>query len=231
MYEDDDTQGPTLSLTAIYSAIARRDCIYIHDDNNKSQHDQDLNYLSNVKNNQGKPYFNVTNGYFQSYGVVAEEFPKDGKVLENLRDKVKVVFQKDIPIIHDTRGRPFHTIMDLDKQFRAHQVYTAAMDIKQATGSLVMGNGPGNPDENDLRCVDFILDAAYESSYLAAHYCGAKTLWLTLVGGSAFGNPTGRIINAININHKRWGRGLQVIVCDYQGILALDKNGYLVMKS
>jgi hypothetical protein len=241
MYKDDGTQGPTLSLTAIYSAIARRDCIYIKDDK-KSQYEKPLNYLSEVKDKNGNSYFNVNNGYFQSYGVSKEEFPKDSKTLENLRGKVKVVFQKDIPIIHDTRARPFHEVMGLTERFEAHQVFTAAMDISQSTGKYAMGKGPQAtsdpyqkfkpyvPDENDLRCVDFVLDAAYESSYLAAHYCGAKTLWLTLVGGGVFGNPIENILKAINVNHERWGRGLSVIVCDFEGKLVHDKNGKLMMK-
>jgi hypothetical protein len=68
-----------------------------------------------------------------------------------------------------------------------HQVYASALPIAYA-------DAPAADWEPFARLV---LDAAYQATFAAALALGAKRLFLTRLGGGAFGNPSDWITDAI----------------------------------
>jgi hypothetical protein len=79
---------------------------------------------------------------------------------------------------------------------------------------------------NLLIKLNFLLEAAYTSAYLAAHKCRAPVLWLTLVGGGVFGNFIDLIFQNIHKVHQKYGKGIKVHLVDYdEYAMVNEKSG------
>lgn len=76
-----------------------------------------------------------------------------------------------------------------------HQVYASALPIAYA---------PDPYDDDWEPLARLVLDAAYLATFAAAHSLGAKRLFLTRLGGGAFGNPPGWITAAMTGAIDRW---------------------------
>jgi hypothetical protein len=218
-YINDGTQGPFVSLMAPAAAITRRDYVL-----GKSQIPNNLvNYLDELSS-----YFTVENGY-----IVGND--KSKSLTDNydeLLQKVKVMYNKNASVYFDIRnGQPLNvdtggTFSILDKPIQVHQVFTAAMNIGQGKSGYL--NRTKDTKDNLLVKLKFLLEAAYTSTYLAAHKCGARFLWLTLVGGGVFGNFIDLIVEAINKVHLKYGKDLLgVYLCDYDGFVQKKQDGSL----
>jgi len=57
---------------------------------------------------------------------------------------------------------------------------------------------------SDVKC-RFVLDCAYQGTYLEAIANKRSKIFLTLVGGGAFGNKKEWIYSALLAAHKKWG--------------------------
>ena len=78
----------------------------------------------------------------------------------------------------------------------------------------------GHPSENWAKFAELILEATYEATICAGvlNYLktGNNTVYLTLIGGGAFGNKTEWIIDALNRSlHLYKTVGLDVAIVSY----------------
>jgi hypothetical protein len=121
-----------------------------------------------------------------------------------------------------------YTYKLVKQPFKVHQVFVAAMNIKQdESGKANFSNDNQANRDDKLR---FLLTCAYEATYLAAHKCKAPALWLTIVGGGVFGNPVPLVINVINEVHQSLGGGLDVYLVDWGGACDLNNQQQLIMR-
>lgn len=79
------------------------------------------------------------------------------------------------------------------------QVFCAALNISQGQSGY---NNRGYDRTGELR--SFLLDVAYSGTYLAAIRNRRKKVFLTLIGGGAFGNDKEKIFEAIVKAHKKY---------------------------
>jgi len=206
-YAHDSTQGPFVSLIAPAAAISRRDYVYPYN-LNPSQiiQGQSVNYLDELKD-----LFFVENGYIKrnDKSKVLNEVD-----FENKMNKVKVIFNENATVYYDLSEKYMKRILKkVEEPFPVHQVFTAAMNIDQ--GKSGYNNRTQDDFPNLLVKLNFLLEAAYTSAYLAAHKCQAPVLWLTLVGGGVFGNFVDLIFQNIHKVHQQYGKGIQVHLVDY----------------
>ena len=75
-----------------------------------------------------------------------------------------------------------------------NQIIDTAMNRKKGKTGLVNAESPQSIDKSM-----FLLQAAYENSYLSAIKHGRRKLFLTLIGGGMFGNDFKWIHDAIVI--------------------------------
>ncbi len=224
-YVYDPTQGPAVSVAAGPAAIVRRDGIYAKDEKfnwSQAPDDRNINYLDDLA-----PYFKVHRGYVTD-DKNGEDLPKDSKARNDLAGKAKVMFNQNCKIYYNTTQGIYEM---LPEPQNVHQIFVAAMNIKQNDSGRA--NGAWRNEEERLRVKDrvmFLLRVAYETTYLAAHYCKAEGLWLTLVGAGAFGNELPWILEVINDVHQGLGGGLDVHIVDYTGCLAKNEQGRLIPK-
>lgn len=78
-----------------------------------------------------------------------------------------------------------------------NQVFCAAMNLSQ--GSTGYANSVLKDSDEKAR---FLLRAAYRGTFLAALNRGSRKLFLTLIGGGAFGNNKGDILRTIVDVHE-----------------------------
>ena len=76
-----------------------------------------------------------------------------------------------------------------------HQVYASALPVAYSLDPF---------DEGWEPFARLVPDAAYLATFAAAHSLGAKRLFLTRLGGGAFGNPPGWITDAMAGAIDRW---------------------------
>jgi len=80
------------------------------------------------------------------------------------------------------------------------QVLCAAINVNQGLNGIINQNI--KDIENKCR---FVLELAYHATYLTAIINQRNHIYLTLVGGGAFGNKKEWIYDAILTAHRRWG--------------------------
>jgi len=90
-----------------------------------------------------------------------------------------------------------------DKNQLIDQVFCAAMNMSQ--GSSGSYNRQLDPQKKKCR---FVLDSAYQGTYLSAIKYKREKIFLTLIGGGVFGNPHSQIFGAIVEAHKKWANNL-----------------------
>jgi hypothetical protein len=220
-----------VSLAAPIDAIIRREYVY-PDRDNPSQiiPGQQVNYLDQLSD-----IFTVKNGYIIK-NTSSKVLPGD---IENAMKLVKVMYNESAVVYNKVvynKIPPILEMEDIKPPFPIHQVFTAAMNIVQGDSGL--DNRLTTYDETGNRTQQqglkeklyFLLEAAYTSAYLSAHLCKAPVLWLTMVGGGAFGNFFDYIVDVINIVHQKYGGNIKVHLVDFDQYVAQDvKSGKLVV--
>ncbi|KAH3764491.1 hypothetical protein Pelo_3597 [Pelomyxa schiedti] len=193
-YISDRTQGPAASVSAAAAAIARVHAAFYDPFKPPSSwrqtREKQIEFLENIKQ-----HFPVRNGYV----ILSEEptnFPgpaEQGDLLNStkigLHTDCQVVFGGCPDWDHFTVVPSKHTV---------DQVFCAAMNCGQ--GMSGARNRKHTESEKKRR---FLLDAAYQGSYLAAAVREAPSLFLTLIGGGVFGNPIPEICQAIFDAHMQ----------------------------
>jgi hypothetical protein len=178
-YATDLTQGPACAMACAAGTIWRAYFVPLGDQIGQSATRQldMLADLGRALGNQGETLWRMRNGYAlpRTGGLkaIAARIAKadQGALARLLRIGVQRGTQVTLP----------------DAGHLVHQVYASALPIAYS-------DAPTADWEPFARLV---LDAAYQATFAAALSLGAKRLFLTRLGGGAFGNPPDWITDAI----------------------------------
>ena len=191
----DRTQGPAASISAGPAAISRVFTAFYSEKHAKKPEawrqtgrDQ-VNMLRHVKK-----YFSVRNGYVVSTKKEAP-LPGDPSDLRALCDKVEVCVHVGVDVLF--RGSPDGMAVVMDRPNTINQVFCAAMNLSQGTTGYANSRLKDSAEK-----AKFLLQAAYRGTYLAALSSGSRKLFLTLIGGGAFGNSQYEILRTIVEVHE-----------------------------
>lgn len=186
LYEHDRTQGPACAIACGAGTIYRNYFVPVRGGTGQS-HDRQLDCLEDIGTaleNQEKALWEMKNGYAlpTPEGLLALErtlksMPEDEK--DKLRRLLRIGLHADTEV---TLGNAGHSVT---------QVYCSALPVAYGVG----------PAESWREFATLVLEAAYEATLLAAVENSSRTgnnrVFLTMLGGGAFGNQAEWIIEAI----------------------------------
>ena len=186
IYARDPTQGPACAIAAGAGTIFRN---YFAPVNGKVGQSTDnqidcLQALGSILGNHQESLWSMQNGYAlaseSGLAAVDDTLAKmDPVKLDNVRAALSIGVQWDTEVTIDGSG---HLVS---------QIYCSALPVAYSSHSPEMWE----------RFARLILEATYEATFAAAALNYEKTennkLYLTLVGGGAFGNQTNWILSAI----------------------------------
>ncbi|MGI9610213.1 MAG: hypothetical protein ACR2NL_07945, partial [Acidimicrobiia bacterium] len=181
-YEHDRTQGPACAMSCGGGIIYRNYLIPIGRERGQTTFRQ-LNLLSGVSDALGVDV-PMRNGYaLPSADQLHEINRRLDAMSEHERDAVRSQF---------AIGLHWNSEVTLDDAGHVvSQAYCSAMPIEYSPVDTAVWEPLAR----------LTLEAAYEATLLAAtvnvHVTGTRTVFLTLLGGGAFGNPTSWIVEAI----------------------------------
>ncbi|BBP43267.1 hypothetical protein [Thiosulfativibrio zosterae] len=204
-YAYDKTQGPVCAMACAAGTLYRN---YLVDmAGQKGQTDQcQLNMLDEFEraaNHKKHGFWTMQNGYVMPSKPGLVKFKQFLSALsteeaENLKALIKVGLQQNTQV---TLNQAQHCVS---------QVYCSALPLAY------------HPYQDDLwqPFAQWVLDAAYEATFhhalLEKHRTGNRRIYLTLLGGGAFGNPTDWIIHAIEKSlHQFANCNLEIIFVSY----------------
>jgi len=197
-YYLDFTQGPAASVSTGAAAIARVHAPFAERSIPISEWCQtksrQLNTLENLKQQ-----FPITNGYVTFTGE-EPAFPEHNSLeYQQLMWKVSICYHRRCQV---TTGHRNQNILEKVHDFNQtiDQVMCAAININQGLNGIINGRC----SDIETRC-RFLLEVAYHATYLTAMVNHRSHIYLTLVGGGAFGNKKEWIYDAILSAHRRWG--------------------------
>lgn len=184
-YEYDHTQGPACAIAAGAGTIYRNYCVDIDGQMGQTKHRQ-IDCLSNLGaalGNTGQ-YWKMVNGYalataqgLHAINTQLSELSETDR--DTLRQRLRIGIQWNTEV----------TISD-DKPL-VSQVYCSALPVAYSEHSSELWSD----------FAQLVLEAAYEATLCAgilnSHKNGNNTVYLTLLGGGAFGNENDWIFRAI----------------------------------
>ncbi|MDJ0614305.1 MAG: hypothetical protein QNJ29_11570 [Rhizobiaceae bacterium] len=186
IYEYDLTQGPACAIACGAATIYRNYFVPLSGSFGQTSNQQIdcLEELSLALNNEANRYWEMLNGYAlpvqDGLRVLNEKLAgKSEEELDDLRACVKIGVQSDAEVTSKDAGHP------------VTQVFCSALPVAYSR------------EHPDLwkRFAQIILEAAYEGTLLAAarnlKRTGNNKVYLTMLGGGAFGNKSDWIVNAI----------------------------------
>jgi len=185
-YEHDRTQGPACAIACGAGTLYRNYFVPIGGGQGQSS-DCQVDCLSDLGATLGNPtegHWHSQNGYVlpgrDGFSALRHRLEAmTAEDLDHLRGLVRIGLQRDTEVTVANGGH------------RVNQVFCSALPLAYAT----------LPDAAWRPFARLILDAAYEACFLAARRIAAETgdnrLFLTRLGGGAFGNPDGWISGAI----------------------------------
>ena len=213
-YDDDPTQGPACALAAAAATVVRNYFVEV-DGQEGQRRDRQLNNLAGVQERLGDAgqLVEVRNGYTFSS---PERLHALGEALvradrDALMSAMRIGLQTGVEV---TFARRFER---LDEPRWVSQAFCSALSCGYASGSLALWRP----------LATLVLDAAYEATLLAAVLdaadgAGSGKVWLTFLGGGAFGNAKVWIANAIGRALAICGdRDLEVCIAHHR---ALDRE-------
>lgn len=144
------------------------------------------------------PGITVANGYAVLDEMTSAALPLD---TSGIVDKICVGVQEGAQVTYGRRvsldGKEMITLVNPD--VRINQVFCAALNMRQGDAGVKTSKHPRAKE-----VAECVLRAAYEGSYLAAIGTGSPRLFLTMLGGGAFGNPADVIFNEIVKAHVKY---------------------------
>lgn len=217
-YSTDPTQGPACSLAAAGATVYRNYFAPVRGISGQTQ-DRQLDTLDELAEALGRAgaYWDVRNGYTWSdearLGRLREAIERRDR--EALLGMVKIGVHADVGV---TFARRF---VEPTEPVRVTQAFCSAISCGYTTVPL----------EHWEPLATLVLDAAYEATLRAAvldatqggarsqQGAAPKRVWLTFLGGGAFGNRTEWIAGAIGRALARVdGVGLDVRIGHYRGV-------------
>ena len=177
IYELDYTQGPACAIACGAGTIYRNYFVPVNRKIGQTINNQIdcLDEVGKVLGNNESELWNMTNGYVipsqKSLGVISDKINKlDSDSYQNLKAKLKIGVQWDTEL---TIGESNHTVS---------QVYCSALPVAYS----YLDSNLWEP------FAQLILEATYEATLFSAlinmRKTGNNKVYLTLVGGGAFGN-------------------------------------------
>jgi hypothetical protein len=190
IYENDYTQGPACAIACGAGTIFRNYFVNIDSQIGQSAHLQ-IDCLKDIGlelGNENDRYWKMSNGYALANDIEAlrhisdQITSKSGQELEILKGKLRIGIQWDTEV----------TISGPDQI--VSQAYCSALPVSYSP----------IPSEYWMIFARLILEATYEATLLAAlmnyEKTGNNKVFLTLVGGGAFGNKIEWIVDAIRMS-------------------------------
>ncbi len=204
-YEYDHTQGPICAIAAGMGTIYRNYFATVNGQTGQTATNQIdcLADMGKALNNSENRLWNMTNGYALAHKKGLSEITATLKAanleqLQHLRDVLRI-------------GLQWHTDVTIGKaQHNVTQAYCSALPVAYSQHS----------EKQWSAFAQIILEASYEATLYAALLnfaeTGNKRVYLTLIGGGAFGNKEEWILNALLRSltlHQN--SGLDVIMVSY----------------
>lgn len=199
-YERDKTQGPACAIACGAGTIFRNYFVKVNGQIGQTEENQ-IDCLSEIGayfNNPVAKHWRMQNGYALAsepgLAAISEQIRDlDAEAYEALKGLLKIGIQKDTQVTLS------------NGQHKVTQVYCSALPVAYSAIAA----------EKWEAFARLILDATYEATFLAAIANKQRTrnthLFLTLVGGGAFGNQPAWIFDAITKNLKKFQRaGLDI---------------------
>lgn len=186
LYQYDRTQGPACAIACGAGTIYRNYFVPVHGETGQSA-DRQIDCLEDISralNNEEENFWEMQNGYALLTPKGLSELDQKLSAMsdadrDRLRSLLRVGLQSDTEV---TLGDSGHKVT---------QVYCSAMPVAY---------GAGLP-ESWREIATLVLEAAYESTLRAAVENASKTgnnrVYLTMLGGGAFGNRPEWIIQAV----------------------------------
>ena len=205
IYEFDPTQGPACAISCGAGTIYRNYFVPVGDGlgQSKSRQIDCSSELGRLLGNDNGSLWSMKNGYLlptkQGLSVIAGKLASaDEAELDRFRAAVQFGIQWNSEVTIADAG---HFVS---------QVYCSALPVAY---------GRGQPSKW-APLAKLVLDAAYEATVCAAilnrHRTGCNQLFLTLLGGGAFGNEDNWILEAIERALTKYSRaGLSVAIVSY----------------
>ena len=186
-YQFDRTQGPVCAMACGAGTLYRNYLVDIEGQTGQTDQKQldMLDAFANALNNDQHQYWRMQNGYLMPIGNGLERLNDHLQSLSatemaSLKGRIKVGIQEDTQV---TQGDCTH---------RVSQVYCSALPMAYHEHSHQAWQLFAN----------IVLEAAYEATLhyglLQKQRTGNRTVYLTLLGGGAFGNPKAWILAALN---------------------------------
>lgn len=207
IYEDDLTQGPACAIACGAGTIYRNYFVPLNGRIGQTA-DNQINCLSEigeVLGNHDGQLWKMCNGYALPSGSGLREISRslermDEQDLDDLRQRLRVGIQWDTEV---TLGATRH---------RVNQAFCSALPVAYTNHTYQLWSSFAR----------VILEAAYEATFCAALLnavdCGNNRLYLTLLGGGAFGNPEDWILSAIRRSADLYhSRDLDVAIVSFSG--------------
>ena len=195
IYEHDPTQGPACAVACGAGTIHRNYFVELDGQIGQTATKQVdcLNAIGEALGNDNGRLWKMKNGYALPSAEGLEEI--DSKLssmseseLDDLRGMLKVGLQWDTQV----------TLSDCEHLVT--QAYCSALPVAYS----------GLPSRSWERFARLILEAAYEATFAASVFnaskTGNKSVYLTLLGGGAFGNDQGWILDAIRRAARLYSR-------------------------
>lgn len=207
-YASDPTQGPACSLAAAAGTVFRNYFINLETQIGQTESKQ-LNNLEALELSLTEgPYWKVRNGYVESDTESLDSFDAEvsSRSWDDLVGAVKIGLQARTEVVFRNR------FSQLTSPHLVNQAFCAAV-------SCAYNNCPTESWKN---LAQVALDAAYEGTLLAAAIqrdagVGSGRVWLTLIGGGAFGNEDEWIYSAMKrALTKVTNLKLDIRICHYR---------------
>lgn len=206
-YEDDRTQGPACAIACGAGTIYRNYFAPVGGGIGQSIGRQIdvLEDLGNALENENKSYWRMKNGYalpsnggLSRLNIILDKLsPAE---VDRLRGLLRIGVHLDTEVTHQNAGH------------RVTQLYCSAMPVAYSADC----------SDSWQHLAKLVLEAAYEATLRAAWQNSTKTannkVFLTLLGGGAFGNRTDWIIDAILRAIRMVSQsGLEIYLVSYGG--------------
>lgn len=205
-YISDRTQGPACAIAAAPATVYRNYFVPVGDQQGQRRARQldMLSDIGDVLGNDDERLWEMRNGYALASAEGLAEISMrletmDPGTREALKGRLRIGIHADVEVTVGQGGGP------------VSQAYCSALPV--AYSRL--------PSQMWAPFARLVLEAAYEATFCAAllraREGGSSKLFLTMLGGGAFGNRPGWILDAVGMALRRFARsGLEVSIVSYR---------------
>jgi hypothetical protein len=202
IYSYDRTQGPACAIACGAGTIYRNYFVPIGKQIGQTTNNQ-IDCLADLQDYFGGGYWQMRNGYAFA---TAEQLTRLNQKINQLSPEARQQAKDCLRI-----GLQWQTEVTINAAGQlVSQAYCSALPVAYSTVAPVLWEPLAR----------LILEATYEATFYAAlrnyEQTGSKKLFLTLVGGGAFGNPNNWIFDALRLVFRRFATApLDVAIVSY----------------